>query len=112
MAEDFRIGLITPPHIWTKAAAAFGEDLAAATPIPLPLVKDTLADGQVVVIDKDAELIWLLKFNEPADTIVQSGHMMFQMVALVLALTAIWYIWESRNTVLYDSFAQQDVFRS
>lgn len=28
-------------------------------------------------------------------------------VALVLALTAIWYIWESDNTVLYDSFAQK-----
>lgn len=28
-------------------------------------------------------------------------------VALVLALTAIWYIWESGNTVLYDSFAQK-----
>ena len=28
-------------------------------------------------------------------------------VALVLALTAIWYIWESDNTILYDSFAQK-----
>jgi len=28
-------------------------------------------------------------------------------VALVLALTAIWYIWESDNTLLYDSFAQK-----
>ena len=28
-------------------------------------------------------------------------------VALVLALTAIWYIWESGNVVLYDSFAQK-----
>ncbi|SEO96135.1 TRAP transporter, DctM subunit [Salinihabitans flavidus] len=28
-------------------------------------------------------------------------------VALVLALTAIWYVWESGNTVLFDSFAQQ-----
>ncbi|MBE0455230.1 MAG: TRAP transporter large permease [Roseovarius sp.] len=28
-------------------------------------------------------------------------------VALVLALTAIWYIWESGNTVLYNSFAQK-----
>jgi TRAP-type C4-dicarboxylate transport system substrate-binding protein len=28
-ANEFRLGLITPPpHIWTKAAAAFGEDLA------------------------------------------------------------------------------------
>ena len=28
-------------------------------------------------------------------------------IAIVLALTAIWYIYESGNTVLYDSFAQQ-----
>ncbi|MBP5857463.1 TRAP transporter large permease [Marivibrio halodurans] len=28
-------------------------------------------------------------------------------VALVLALSAIWYIWESDNAVLYDSFAQK-----
>lgn len=28
-------------------------------------------------------------------------------VALVLALTSIWYVWESGNTVLYDSFAQK-----
>lgn len=31
-AKEFRLGLITPPpHIWTKAAEAFGEDLKAAT---------------------------------------------------------------------------------
>lgn len=28
-------------------------------------------------------------------------------VAVVLAVAAIWYIWESGNTVLYDSFAQK-----
>lgn len=28
-------------------------------------------------------------------------------VAVVLSLTAIWYIWESDNTILYDSFAQR-----
>lgn len=28
-ANEFRLGLITPPpHIWTKAAGAFGEELA------------------------------------------------------------------------------------
>lgn len=32
VAEDFRLGLITPPpHVWTKAAGAFGEELAAAS---------------------------------------------------------------------------------
>ena len=31
-AREFRLGLITPPpHIWTKAATAFGEDLGAET---------------------------------------------------------------------------------
>ncbi len=30
LAKDFRLGLITPPpHIWTKAATAFGEELKA-----------------------------------------------------------------------------------
>ncbi|AXI44782.1 C4-dicarboxylate ABC transporter permease [Sulfitobacter sp. SK012] len=28
-------------------------------------------------------------------------------VAIVLVITAVWYIWESGNTVLYDSFAQK-----
>jgi len=28
-------------------------------------------------------------------------------IALVLALTALWYIWDSGNLVLYDSYAQQ-----
>ncbi len=28
-------------------------------------------------------------------------------VAIVLGVTAIWYVWESGNTVLYDSFAQK-----
>ena len=30
VAKDFRLGLITPPpHVWTKAAAAFGDELKA-----------------------------------------------------------------------------------
>ena len=30
MAKEFRLGLITPPpHVWTKAAAAFGDELKA-----------------------------------------------------------------------------------
>ena len=29
VAKDFRLGLITPPpHVWTKAADAFGAELA------------------------------------------------------------------------------------
>ena len=28
-------------------------------------------------------------------------------VAIVLSITAIWYVWESGNTILYDSFAHK-----
>ncbi|SEO96179.1 tripartite ATP-independent transporter solute receptor, DctP family [Salinihabitans flavidus] len=58
---------------------------AAPTPMPLPDVYDALANGQVDAIDMDAELIWLLKYYEHADTIIQSDHMMFPMVGLVSA---------------------------
>ncbi|MEM1387642.1 MAG: TRAP transporter substrate-binding protein [Pseudomonadota bacterium] len=58
---------------------------AAPTPMPLPSVYDALANGQVDAIDMDAELIWLLKYYEHADTVVQSNHMMFPMVGLVSA---------------------------
>ena len=58
---------------------------AAPTPMPLPSVYDALANGQVDAIDMDAELIWLLKYYEHADTVVNSNHMMFPMVGLVSA---------------------------
>lgn len=58
---------------------------AAPTPMPLPSVYDALANGQVDAIDMDAELIWLLKYYEHADTVVQSDHMMFPMVGVVSA---------------------------
>lgn len=58
---------------------------AAPTPMPLPAVYDALANGQVDAIDMDAELIWLLRYFEHADTVVQSNHMMFPMVGLVSA---------------------------
>ena len=58
---------------------------AAPTPMPLPSVYDALANGQVDAIDLDAELIWVLKYYEHADTVVQSDHMMFPMVGLVSA---------------------------
>ena len=57
----------------------------APTPMPLPAVYDALANGQVDAIDMDAELIWLLKYYDHADTIIQSDHMMFPMVGLVSA---------------------------
>lgn len=56
---------------------------AAPTPMPLPAVFDALANGQVDGIDMDAELIWVLNYYEHADTMIQSNHMMFPMVALV-----------------------------
>ena len=58
---------------------------AAPTPMPLPAVYDALANGQVDAIDMDAELIWVLKYYEHADTVVESNHMMFPMVGLVSA---------------------------
>lgn len=58
---------------------------AAPTPMPLPAVYDALANGQVDAIDMDAELIWVLKYYENADTVIQSDHMMFPMVGLVSA---------------------------
>ncbi|WP_299375529.1 TRAP transporter substrate-binding protein [uncultured Tateyamaria sp.] len=58
---------------------------AAPTPMPLPAVYEALANGQVDAIDMDAELIWVLKYYEHADTVVQSNHMMFPMVGLVSA---------------------------
>lgn len=58
---------------------------AAPTPMPLPAVYDALANGQVDAIDMDSELIWVLKYYEHADTIIQSDHMMFPMVGLVSA---------------------------
>lgn len=56
---------------------------AAPTPMPLPEVYDALANGQVDAIDMDAELIVALRYYDHAQTIVQSDHMMFPMVALV-----------------------------
>lgn len=56
---------------------------AAPTPMPLPAVFDALANGQVDGIDMDAELIMALNYYEHADTMIQSNHMMFPMVALV-----------------------------
>ncbi|MEO0496776.1 MAG: TRAP transporter substrate-binding protein [Pseudomonadota bacterium] len=58
---------------------------AAPTPMPLPAVYDALANGQVDAIDMDAELIWVLKYYENADTVLESNHMMFPMVGLVSA---------------------------
>ena len=56
---------------------------SAATPMPLPDVYDALANGQVDAIDMDAELIWVLRYYEHADTMLQSNHMMFPMVGLI-----------------------------
>lgn len=56
---------------------------AAPTPMPLPAVFDALANGQVDGIDMDAELIWALNYYEHADTMIETNHMMFPMVALV-----------------------------
>lgn len=78
---------------------------AAPTPMPLPAVYDALANGQVDAIDMDAELIWVLKYYEHADTIVQSDHMMFPMVGLVSA--RVWAgLSEEDRTMIGDLMAK------
>ena len=74
-----RITPFTPILDFYKAVGA------APTPMPLPAVYDALANGQVDAIDMDAELIWVLKYYDHAETIVNSDHMMFPMVGLVSA---------------------------
>lgn len=68
---------------------------AAPTPMPLPDVYDALANGQVDAIDMDAELIWVLKYYENADTVLQTDHMMFPMVGLVSA--RVWLVSRMRT---------------
>ena len=83
-AEDL-VGLklrITP---FTPILDFYNAVGAAPTPMPLPAVYDALANGQVDAIDMDAELIWVLKYYDHADTVVNSDHMMFPMVGLVSA---------------------------
>lgn len=72
---------------------------AAPTPMPLPDVYDALANGQVDAIDMDAELIWVLKYYEHADTVVQSNHMMFPMVGIVSAKVWAGLSEEDRKTI-------------
>ncbi|MDF3416530.1 TRAP transporter substrate-binding protein [Sulfitobacter sp. M57] len=78
---------------------------AAPTPMPLPSVYDALANGQVDAIDMDAELIWVLKYYEHADTVVQTDHMMFPMVGLVSA--RVWAgMSEADRTMIGDLMAK------
>lgn len=63
----------------------YGAIGALPTPIPLPVVYEALANGEVDAIDMDAELIWVQEYYELADTIIQSNHMMFPVIALVSA---------------------------
>ncbi|GAA6177234.1 TRAP transporter substrate-binding protein [Sulfitobacter pacificus] len=78
---------------------------AAPTPMPLPAVYDALANGQVDAIDMDAELIWVLKYYEHADTVVQTDHMMFPMVGLVSA--RVWAgMSEADRTMIGDLMAK------
>jgi tripartite ATP-independent transporter DctP family solute receptor len=103
-AEDLK-GLklrITPFEPIVDFYKALG---AAPTPMPLPSVYDALANGQVDAIDMDSELIWVLKYYEHADTIVQSDHMMFPMVGLVSA--KVWAsLSEEDRTMIGDLMAK------
>lgn len=78
---------------------------ASPTPMPLPSVYEALANGEVDAIDMDAELIWVLKYYELADTIVQSNHMMFPVIALVSA--KVWaQLSENDQTLIADLMAK------
>ncbi|MCU4652755.1 TRAP transporter substrate-binding protein [Roseibacterium sp. SDUM158016] len=57
----------------------------APTPMPLPDVYDALANGQVDAVDMDAEIIWLQRYSDHAQTMLETNHMMFPAVALVSA---------------------------
>ena len=60
---------------------------------------------RVDAIDMDAELIWVLKYYEHADTIIQSDHMMFPMVGLVSA--KVWAgMSEADRTMIGDLMAK------
>lgn len=76
----------------------------APTPMPLPDVYEALANGQVDAIDMDAELIWKLKYFEQADTVVESNHMMFPVLALVSG--RVWAkMSEQDRTLISDLFS-------
>ncbi|MGY6535419.1 MAG: TRAP transporter substrate-binding protein [Pararhodobacter sp.] len=54
-----------------------------ATPMALPQVYEALANAQVDAIDMDAELIWAMRYFDPAPHVLESNHMLFPMVGLV-----------------------------
>lgn len=56
---------------------------AAATPMPVTDVYDSLANGQVDGVDADLELVWRMKFYERGNTLLHSSHMMFPVVGLM-----------------------------
>ncbi|MDQ0314407.1 TRAP transporter substrate-binding protein [Amorphus orientalis] len=55
---------------------------AAPTPMPLPALYDAFANGQVDGMQIDFEGTWNSKYYEHADTIIESNHMMFPMIAV------------------------------
>ena len=62
---------------------AFWEALGAApTPMPLPSLYDAFANGQVDGMQIDFEGTWNTGYYEHADTVIESGHMMFPMIAV------------------------------
>ena len=63
---------------WTKIGAT-------PTPMPLPALYDAFANGQVDGMQIDFEGTWNTKYYEHAGAIVESGHMMFPMIAVASA---------------------------
>lgn len=60
---------------------------AAPTPIPLSVLYDAFANGQIDAMHIDFENTLRLKLYDHAATVIHSDHMMFPMVALASAKT-------------------------
>ncbi len=54
---------------------------AAPTPMPLPALYDAFANGQIDGMQIDFEGSWNSRYIDHAQTVIESNHMMFPMVA-------------------------------
>lgn len=60
---------------------AFWEEVGAV-PTPMPALYDAFANGQIDGMRIDFEGTWNTRYHEHADTIIESNHMMFPMIAV------------------------------
>lgn len=54
---------------------------AAPTPMPLPALYDAFANGQIDGMQIDFEGSWNSRYIDHAETVIESNHMMFPMIA-------------------------------